>query len=49
MLDVVAGKEKVVVVAGVGGTVDVASCLVVEAEHRRVYKKKQQIITTLVY
>ena len=31
MLDVVAGKEKVVVVAGVGGTVDVASCLVVEA------------------
>ena len=43
MLDVVVGKEKVVVV----GTVDVASCLVAEAEHRKVCKKRNILFLNL--
>ena len=47
MLDVVGGKEKVVVVVAVVGTVDAASCLVAEAEHRRVCKKSEMILLQL--
>ena len=47
MLDV-GGKEKVVVVVvAVVGTVDAASCLVAEAEHRRVCKKSKMILLQL--
>ena len=47
MLDVVGGKEKVVVVVAVVGTVDAASCLVAEAEHRRVCKKSKMKLLQL--
>ena len=47
MLDVVGGKEKIVVVAAVVGTVDAASCLVAEAEHRRVCNKGNRLLLQL--